>query len=252
MEDIRYSDRPDFIIDSIDFISVVRNAGFVFNAPEDNEKYSMIFVERGELEYYFYPSGQTLRVSGGMIIYIPRFLSYKATYLVDNTLIKKVNFTIKGEEISSFLLQPFCKKSLELAEVFGSVTPLNRNNTFFLLSKTYELISVLQNVAVKVPQKYKKLMPAVTEIKEKYFENQKLSYYAALCNMSESNFRLLFKEFTGKSFIDYRNAIRVLEAKKMIEGGYVADITDQYRKNGYFERSIGKTDIIQNVHKLAS
>ena len=35
--------------------------------------------------------------------------------------------------------------------------------------------------------------------------------------MSESNFRKLFKEYTGKSLIEYRNLIRISEAKKMIE-----------------------------------
>ena len=34
--------------------------------------------------------------------------------------------------------------------------------------------------------------------------------------MSESNFRKLFKEYTGKSPIEYRNLIRLSEAHKMI------------------------------------
>ena len=38
-----------------------------------------------------------------------------------------------------------------------------------------------------------------------------------MCNMSESNFRRLFKEYTGHSLIEYRNLIRISEAKKMIE-----------------------------------
>ena len=37
--------------------------------------------------------------------------------------------------------------------------------------------------------------------------------------MSESNFRKLFKEYTGKSPIEYRNLIRISEVKKMIDSG---------------------------------
>lgn len=37
------------------------------------------------------------------------------------------------------------------------------------------------------------------------------------------------------------------EAKKMIEGGYVADVTDQYRKNGYFERT--NEFVLENISK---
>ena len=50
-------------------------------------------------------------------------------------------------------------------------------------------------------------------------QNNKLSYYAELCNMSESNFRRLFKDYTGKSLIDYRNSLRLLAVQKMIDSG---------------------------------
>ena len=40
-----------------------------------------------------------------------------------------------------------------------------------------------------------------------------------MCNMSETNFRKLFKEFTGKTPIEYRNMLRITEVCKMIESG---------------------------------
>lgn len=77
----------------------------------------------------------------------------------------------------------------------------------------------MQKDSSQISPKYQKLLPAIIEIKEKYFENKKVAYYANLCNMCESNFRILFKELTGKSFIDYRNYVRIFEAKKMIDSG---------------------------------
>ena len=58
---------------------------------------------------------------------------------------------------------------------------------------------------------------AITHINKNYTQSNKLSYYAELCNMSESNFRKLFKEYTGKSLIEYRNNIRILAVQKMID-----------------------------------
>ena len=68
-----------------------------------------------------------------------------------------------------------------------------------------------------IANKFKKILPALNEVNQLYFENKKLSYYADLCSISQSNFRKLFKEYTGQSFIDYRNTIRVHEAKKLID-----------------------------------
>ncbi len=70
-----------------------------------------------------------------------------------------------------------------------------------------------------IPKKYIKLLPAISEIKLKYTESKKLSHYAEMCDMSQSNFRRLFKEYTGKTFIEYRNVIRIFAAKAMIDSG---------------------------------
>ena len=65
------------------------------------------------------------------------------------------------------------------------------------------------------------LSPALSEITEAFEKNEPVLYYAELCGMSEVNFRRLFKEYTGKSPIDYRNDLRLLNAKnKLMSGEY--------------------------------
>jgi AraC-like DNA-binding protein len=78
---------------------------------------------------------------------------------------------------------------------------------------------ILSEAESQVPKIYRKIIPAVKNIENNYFENQKVSFYAAMTNMSESNFRRLFKEYTGKSVIDYRNEIRLREVDKMLISG---------------------------------
>ena len=65
------------------------------------------------------------------------------------------------------------------------------------------------------------MLPALLELKQQYFKNEKISYYAQLCSMSESNFRKLFKEYTGTSPITYRNLIRVSAVQSLLNTGEI-------------------------------
>ena len=62
-------------------------------------------------------------------------------------------------------------------------------------------------------------MPALLELKQQYFKNEKISYYSELCDMSESNFRKLFKEYTGHTPISYRNLIRISAVQALLNTG---------------------------------
>ena len=65
----------------------------------------------------------------------------------------------------------------------------------------------------------KKLQAALSEIAEYWYKNESVAYYAELCNMSEVNFRRLFKEYTGLSPIDYRNDVRLSKARSKLQSG---------------------------------
>lgn len=116
-------------------------------------------------------------------------------------------------------MKSISKSSISFDQVFLEISPENLRNTLILCSAVYRLIHIFLSGANKISKKYAKILPAISEINKKYYENKKLSYYADMCNMSESNFRLLFKEYTGKSPIEYRNRIRIIEARKMIDSG---------------------------------
>lgn len=219
MKDIRFDGKLDCKIDNIGFVSVSRNENYTFEYKTGKERYSFIYVENGELEYCFKQSQKALKIDKGTILFIPKQLPYKTRYLKNNTIIKIIIFDVVAENLPVYLTAPIFKKSSDISSVFSSISNINMRNTLFLISKIYELIYFIQNENLKIPKKYKKIVPAVNEIKQMYFENKKISYYADMCNMSESNFRLLFKEYIGKSPIEYRNLIRISEAKKMIDSG---------------------------------
>ncbi len=90
---------------------------------------------------------------------------------------------------------------------------------FYYLSLTNELLWKIEESLFSLPQKYKKLQPALSEISERFYENEKISYYASLCGTNEVNFRRIFREYTGVSPVEYRNEIRLKNARFMLESG---------------------------------
>ena len=53
MLNIRFDGKLDYLIDNIGFVNVSRNAGFAVPYKTGKQKYSLIFVESGEMNYYF-------------------------------------------------------------------------------------------------------------------------------------------------------------------------------------------------------
>ena len=219
MNDIRFDGKLDCKIDNIGYVSVSRDENFIFEYKNGKERYSFIYVEEGALEYYFVHNNLTLRIDKGTFLFIPSKLPYKTKYLKKDTIIRIIIFDVIADIPPAYFMIPIAKKSAELSSVFFSITEQNMRNTLFLSAKIYELMYYMQNESMDVPKKYKQILPALNHIKQYYYENRKIAYYATLCNMSESNFRLLFKQYTGKSPIDFRNAIRIAEVKKMIDSG---------------------------------
>ena len=77
----------------------------------------------------------------------------------------------------------------------------------------------IDDCCFKLPSKYKRLQPALSTLVQDYRSNEKIAYYAALCDMSEAGFRRLFREYMGASPVEYRNALRLQEARALLHSG---------------------------------
>ena len=220
MEDIRYDSEIGLKINNLGFIKVVRKKNFSFQFKCGKNKFTIVFVKQGKMKFDFPTDGESFIVSEGEIIYIPRSIPYIAEYTEDETITKSIIFGADNETLPSYIPNvPVKKSSKEYSSVFNSITGINMRNTLFLASKAYELLYLMQSKRRFYTKTQKKLFPALNEIYEKYNEKKPVSYYADMCNMSESNFRKLFKEWTGKSPIEFRNMLRIEEAKKLIDSG---------------------------------
>lgn len=219
MSDIRFYGNLNLEIVNPGFIQIKRTANHQFDWKNGKTHYSFLFVESGALRYDFTTLKKTIRIEQGSGIIIPKNVPYHATYLFEGTKIKMLSFDVKGDSILKSFDKPCNVKSPEVALLFSSISPQNIHNALFLSAKIYELLYYLEQIDESVPKKYQKILPALLDLKRQYFKNEKISYYAELCSMSESNFRKLFREYTGKSPIEYRNMIRVSALQTLLNTG---------------------------------
>ena len=219
MGDIRFHGDVNVEMENIGCIQITREKNYTFAWKNGKPHYSFLFVQSGALRYDFTSLKKTVFVEQGSGIIIPKNIPYQATYLHDATKIKMLSFGVKGDGVIKTFNQPCNVKSPEITLLFSSISPQNIHNSLFLSAKIYELLYYLEQIDDSVPKKYQKILPALLDLKRQYFKNEKISYYAELCSMSESNFRKLFKEYTGKSPIEYRNMIRISALQTLLNTG---------------------------------
>lgn len=216
-------------ISDIDFVKVTRGKGYRFSYTEGRDKHGFIFVQSGRLEYSFSSAERaeekTVTVETGDVLFIPKGSVYHALYQERMTTILIAQFDLVFGELPEELSR-VCKirdyqVDRQINSLFDASSPtlIGRNRAYWCTYKMHEIlwnaISCLQSVSPK----YRRLLPALNEIQKNYSAQNKVSYYAELCGMSETGFRRVFHEYTGLSPIDYRNRIRIEQADGMIQTG---------------------------------
>ena len=157
------------------------------------------------------------------LLFIPKGSRYIATYLEDGTKLKIIQFDISSGDFSEFISShekiylPNAKAIVD--NFFEARNNRFTNRLFHYISLLYDMFWQIDIQRSVIPKKYSRLQPALDSISLHPEENKKISYYAEICNMSETNFRKLFGEYTGKSPIEYRNNIRLEKARAKLQSG---------------------------------
>lgn len=228
---------PDFTIKNIEILNVSRPKDYKCFFRNGRGKNGFIYTVSGRMRDEFHADGKkTLYVDKGELIFIPRGSIYTGTYLEENTEIKIVQFDIASGELMPYLSSPVridLPNAGELIEAFFKPIE-NRipNHPCYYLSCLYRLLWQIDEGYSKIPTKYKKLQAALSEIAEHWDQNESVAYYADLCSMSETNFRRLFREYTGMSPIGYRNDIRLQNARGMLGSGEY-NVSDAAAASGF-------------------
>ena len=211
----------NFTVKDIDILTVSRPKGHRHSIRDGRAKHGFIYTVNGRMCDEF-PS-ESITVDAGEMIFIPKGCAYTGEYREDGTSIKIVQFDLESGILPAYLSFPTkieLPNAGELMEAFFTPTKSRAMlNPFYYLSKLYELLWQVDESRSRIPTKYKVLKPALAELNEKWDENKPISYYAALCGTSEVNFRRLFREYVGTSLINYRNDLRLKNAKTMLASG---------------------------------
>lgn len=228
---------PSFTIENIDIQNVSRPKNYSHFFRNGRAKHGFIYTVSGRMCDSFHTDDKkTLYADRGELVFIPKGSVYTGTYLDDHTEIKIVQFDIARGELMPYLSSPTrieLPNAGELIEAFFKpIENRTANHPFYYRSCLYRLLWQIDESYSRLPTKYKKLQAALSEFTEHWDQNESVAYYAELCSMSESNFRRLFREYTGMSPIDYRNDLRLKNARGMLGSGEY-NVSDAAAASGF-------------------
>ncbi len=211
-----------FSCDNVDILFVTRDSGFVNTSHAGGrKKAAFVFTVSGKIRYDFpTPDVPAILAGSGKALYVPKGTKYAGHFLEDHTVLKVLQFDLTENEAGSSPKIPLLCSGEKMTEIFSSLGVHGRNDSFGCLAAVYELFSlIMKGKDETLGGKYAKLRPALDEMEQHFDEKCKVSAYSGLCGMSEAGFRRLFAEYTGVSPIEYRNELRLSEARKLILSG---------------------------------
>lgn len=213
---------PAYAVENISTVNVIREKNYQHSYKNGRAKHALIYVASGALSENFTDEqiGKIL-ISAGEVIFIPAQSKYVGRYIAESTEVKIVQFDIIGEDKPEYLCKPFKIQISDMASLIEAFFDGDENakHPFYYLSCMYNLLWKLEEYYMRPKNKYKRLSRALFELTRQYYENFPVSYYAELCEMSEVNFRRLFREYTGTSPVEYRNGLRLEHARAKIQSG---------------------------------
>lgn len=227
----------NFTVKNIDIQIVSRPKGYKVFFRDGRSKHGFIYTVSGQMRDSFHTGEKkSVCVGEGELIFIPKGSIYTGEYLGDDTKIKIVQFELADGELPGYLSTSVKISLPNAGELIDSFFKSSNSSTprhpFYHLSRLYELLWQVDESRLGIPTKFKRLQPALSELNEYYTGNEAVAYYAELCNMSEVNFRRLFREYTGMSPIDYRNDLRLKNARTMLGSGEY-NVTEAAEASGF-------------------
>ncbi len=216
--------QPGFTVGNITIVNSVREKNYRHSYRNGRARHGFVYVARGTMTDIF--SGEfagEMYLKEGDLLFAPKGSKYIGIYTEDNTEVKVIQFDIINGELPAYLSKPVkidlpqAKDSLNAFFVPQGVS--STRHPFYYLSCLYHLLWQIDSLYSDIPHKYKRLKNALDDMAENYFRNESIAYYAKLCDMSEVNFRRLFREYKGVSPIAYRNDLRLGSAQAMLQSG---------------------------------
>lgn len=211
-----------FTVSNIDILEVLRDKNYGCAYRNGRMKHGFVYVVRGSMrDTFFQKELLSVVLTAGDLMFIPQGCAYVGDYLEDNTQIRIVQFELATGALPDYLLQPGkleLPNARALIDAFFRMDPAS-GHQFYFFACMYSLLWQIDESYTNRSVYYAKLRPAIDALRSSSEMTHKINHYARLCNMSEGNFRRLFRECVGKSPVEYRNDIRLANARILLQSG---------------------------------
>lgn len=218
--------------------------GSKFSPPADKGRICSAFfmIRKGSATYSF-ATGE-FDVDEGDLVYLPKGANYTFTPKQKGLVHALVNFDIYDVygnliELSSepqMLVKNATKGyKLIIDELIKCFMFRNFAGELRSSALVMQLISnMLDDINVKQMGYvgYERIIPAVTYIEQNCNADISTADLAEMCDMSESQLRRLFKEYSGSSPVEYRNRLRVEKAYQLLKNNF-CNVTEAAESVGF-------------------
>lgn len=173
--------------------------------------------------------GSFITISKGDLAFVPKSAMYSVEFInppTSNNIIDSftLNFLIKDSNGNDILLDDtICKLASDSFSQIESVINemsrvFNDSNATKLRkqAKLYELFDTIISCMNDKADDYYPIRRGIRQLNKEWNKNEKISKYANLCAISEGYFHHLFKEWSGMSPVEYRNSLRIAQAKALL------------------------------------
>jgi AraC-like DNA-binding protein len=215
---------PCFRVGNVETVNLTRDKGYRHSYKNGRDKCGFVYIVRGSLlEIFSREDVKEIRINAGEVCFIPSGERYVGVYDENDTEAKIIQFDLIEGSLPEFLRVPGKIEFPDVTKLIDSFFLSEGNggtpHPFYYLSRMYELLWRIDGFYSGIRVKHIKLRAALDELASDFAQNKPIGYYAGLCGMSEVSFRRAFREYTGSSPIDYRNALRLEYAGRLLRSG---------------------------------
>lgn len=180
-----------------------------------------ILAEDGECEFELKPTAekQRLVLKPGDLAYIPHGANYRLEATKHPFILSRVSFRLfcGSDEVffsdSPILVLPDAGFNVRqiCAELCSASLP---GDNLLLVSLLFRLLHEIGQTIQNCGND--RISRAIAYLDSHFFENTPISTLASICYLSEAQFFRLFRKTTGQTPVDYRNRLRVEQAKRLL------------------------------------
>lgn len=198
----------------------------------ENDNYLIIYLIKGKMYVFNDDYSYSVVSEGNIVVFAPDTI--QNYYFTHNPQTKNywVHFAGNSELLKSLHLDTSTRSVFEIGinnkivsqwdDLISEIQLSNFASDIMANAKFMQILTGISRAVYKTENPknsfvFKQLTPAIIDMYKSYSENKPNSYYADLCNMSESSFYHLFAKTFNTTPNKYLNEIRIRNAVNLLQ-----------------------------------